>query len=155
MTSVAHPGSPTAAAVAVSPAVTVTSTFMATVRKNPLVSLPLVFGAVSASIATTFDGDTVPELCVVRRCTGGYCPGCGGTRAVLALVKGDVAGSWAAHPWVPLLVFQLIVALAMVATGHLARLRRWVLPILVTNLVLVLTIWIVRLSTGAIPVPFA
>lgn len=33
-----------------------------------------------------------PVPCVFHRLTGLYCPGCGNTRAVLALLRGDLAG---------------------------------------------------------------
>ncbi len=39
--------------------------------------------------------------CVIRRIFGIYCPGCGGTRAVAAFLKGDFATSFLCHPLVP------------------------------------------------------
>ena len=36
--------------------------------------------------------------CMMLRVTGLYCPGCGGTRAVFALLSGDVIKSVAYHP---------------------------------------------------------
>ena len=36
--------------------------------------------------------------CLFLRLTGWYCPGCGGTRAFLALIKGDIAASLQYHP---------------------------------------------------------
>ena len=127
----------------------------ATVGNRSLLFLPLVFGATCLSLAATLDGDTGPELCVFRKCTGGYCPGCGGSRAFVRLAKGDLAGSWAAHPWVPLLMLQLIVAIAMVSAGRRQQLRSWLLPFLAGNMVLGLTIWVIRLSMGSIPIPFS
>ena len=38
--------------------------------------------------------------CVVQSVLGVYCPGCGGTRAVAALLRGDFAGSFICHPLV-------------------------------------------------------
>ena len=38
--------------------------------------------------------------CPFRFFTGLYCPGCGGTRAVLALLSGDVGKSLYYHPFV-------------------------------------------------------
>lgn len=120
-----------------------------------LLALPVAFATLCLSLAATFDGDTGPELCAFRRCTGGYCPGCGGSRAAYALIRGDLAGSWAAHPWIPLLFAQAMIAIGLFIRGGRHRLRQLVLPLLVFNLVLGVTIWIVRLSTGAIPIPFA
>lgn len=39
--------------------------------------------------------------CPVRTVLGLYCPGCGGTRAVLALAKGKLWESFCMHPFVP------------------------------------------------------
>lgn len=39
--------------------------------------------------------------CVLNMLTGFYCPGCGGTRAVFALAKGDILKSFVYHPFVP------------------------------------------------------
>ena len=36
--------------------------------------------------------------CMIYELTGLYCPACGGTRAVLALLRGDVLGSLYYHP---------------------------------------------------------
>lgn len=36
--------------------------------------------------------------CSVREMTGIYCPGCGGTRAVLALLRGDIVSSFIYYP---------------------------------------------------------
>lgn len=38
--------------------------------------------------------------CPIHVFTGGYCPGCGGTRAVRALFKGDILKSLYYHPLV-------------------------------------------------------
>ncbi|MDD6037221.1 MAG: DUF2752 domain-containing protein [bacterium] len=45
-----------------------------------------------------------PELhmgCVLHALTGYYCPGCGGTRAVYALLRGQILRSFCYHPVVP------------------------------------------------------
>lgn len=39
--------------------------------------------------------------CVLHEVTGFYCPGCGGTRAIFALVRGDFLRSLFLHPFVP------------------------------------------------------
>lgn len=42
-----------------------------------------------------------PECAYVTRCTGFYCPGCGGTRSLMCLLSGDIAGAVYWHPFVP------------------------------------------------------
>lgn len=44
----------------------------------------------------------LPE-CAIRRFTGLYCPGCGGTRCTLRLMQGDVGGALMMNPMVLLL----------------------------------------------------
>ena len=39
--------------------------------------------------------------CTLNQWTGFYCPGCGGTRAVFALLRGDIFKSAYLHPFVP------------------------------------------------------
>ena len=53
-------------------------------------------------------GDFVPP-CALRTFTGYYCPGCGGTRAVIALLHGRLIKSFLYHPIVPIVfVFGII-----------------------------------------------
>lgn len=40
----------------------------------------------------------IPGFCVFRALTGIYCPGCGGTRALRLLFKGDIIHSLMYHP---------------------------------------------------------
>ncbi|WP_307812377.1 DUF2752 domain-containing protein [Phycicoccus sp. CSK15P-2] len=57
--------------------------------------------------------------CFLLATTGLYCPACGGTRATYDLLHGDLAGAFARHPLVPVLV---VVAAALLA---LRLVRRW------------------------------
>lgn len=41
------------------------------------------------------------KTCVLNNATGYYCPGCGGTRALIRFVRGDIIGSFLYHPVVP------------------------------------------------------
>jgi hypothetical protein len=45
--------------------------------------------------------------CPILRLTGHPCPACGLTRAVVAALHGDLAASWQAHPFGPLVVAVL------------------------------------------------
>ncbi len=40
----------------------------------------------------------ISQECVFLSITGRYCPGCGGTRSVLYLIKGDIVKSFIYHP---------------------------------------------------------
>ena len=108
-------------------------------------------------MAVTASDDEGPILCPLRRCSGGYCPGCGLTRSTGQLLRGDLAGSWRQHPFLLLAIGQvaLLVSLwAMASEDQRRRLRRLTTPFVVANLVLMSAIWVVRLATGTVPVPF-
>ena len=122
---------------------------------------PLVVGAVltSLTVLTTIATDDGPVLCPFRRCTGGYCPGCGGSRAAEALVGGDVSAAWQLHPWIVLLAIQtvvlgLIFGLTRFSPTVRTQLRRAIVPLLITNAAFAVGLWILRLGMGQIPVPF-
>jgi hypothetical protein len=120
-------------------------------------------------------GDDSPVLCLFRRCTGGYCPLCGMTRALARALEGDVAGSWHQHPYLLLALAQAtVIAGAWVCfeigatpapfdragpdpgrNPALELLRRRLGPLALANGVLLLVIWALRLATGTIPAPFS
>lgn len=64
----------------------------------------ILAAAVVAAIFVWIFGDSwlvwAPE-CVFERVTGLYCPGCGGTRSVIALFRGRIVKSFIFHPVVP------------------------------------------------------
>lgn len=58
--------------------------------------------------------------CLFHWLTGLYCPGCGGTRAALHLLHGDIAGSLRYHP---LVLYLAVVILVQLAGWALAKAR--------------------------------
>jgi hypothetical protein len=110
---------------------------------------------VAGVLVASAGADDGVVLCPFRRCTGGYCPGCGATRAAHRFVRGDLTGSWAHHPWIVLAAVQVVILGAVVAfmdpPQRRDRLRRLATPLLIANSVLMIVIWAVRLSAGAIP----
>ena len=64
----------------------------------------ILAAAIAAAIFIWVFGDSwlvrVPD-CYFETITGLYCPGCGGTRAVIELFRGHIASSFIYHPVVP------------------------------------------------------
>ena len=58
--------------------------------------------------------------CVFHSLTGAYCPGCGGTRAILYMLHGNMRLSFQYHPLVIYIVFILLVWL-----GSFLCSKRW------------------------------
>lgn len=78
-----------------------------------------------------------------------YCPGCGGTRAVIQLLKGHVLTSFLLHPLVLYTVVLLICYLVSNAIGILLRCRDKIgmklkPGYLVSALVLLIVNWVVK-----------
>jgi len=58
----------------------------------------LLAGIILVVIKGIFAADFALPPCLFHKWTGYYCPGCGGTRAVKALLRGDVISSFFYHP---------------------------------------------------------
>lgn len=73
----------------------------------------------------------VPEIkgytCVIYRLLGIYCPGCGGTRAVNAILTGHFLQALWYHPLVPytLVIFGGFMLSQTLARLHIGRIRGW------------------------------
>lgn len=65
--------------------------------------------------------------CTVYRLLGIYCPGCGGTRAVRALLKGHILMAAWYHPLVPytVIVFGGFMLTQTLARLHIGRFKGW------------------------------
>lgn len=112
--------------------------------------------AVAAVLAIDAGGtDDGPGLCVFRRCTGGYCPGCGLTRSARHLTRGQLGAAWHDHPWLVLAAVQAIVVAAVYGIirriGARVDFNRFLVVLGVVNVVLITGIWIARLVDGSIP----
>jgi hypothetical protein len=92
------------------------------------------------------------KLCLVAILFHAPCPGCGMTRAALALLRGDFARAYALHP----LSFVLVPFLGAIIARQIARyvqtgsawsdpLPRWIEPVAAGLMVLLLGVWAARL----------
>ncbi|HZF12779.1 MAG TPA: DUF2752 domain-containing protein [Thermoanaerobaculia bacterium] len=108
------------------------------------------------------------SICLWRRLLGIPCPGCGMTRALAHLAKGEWRAALAVHPLSPLIAGELV--LGWIAWGAAAfgiprspgrlprpsRLPRWLGPqglaaLLLANVALLTALWMGRLAAGALP----
>lgn len=114
-------------------------------------------GVCAAAAFTELSAEEGTIYCPYRILTGGWCPGCGCTRAVKALVRGNVTESLAMNPVSALLFVQAVVASVLLLVMP-ARTVAWIskhrLPLAAFNLAAILGLWIARLATGTIPLPF-
>jgi uncharacterized protein DUF2752 len=106
--------------------------------------------------------DVRSSLCPSRRLFGLPCPGCGMTRALAHLAKGEWRAALAVHPLSPLIAAELAIGWIAWGThvsgragvgGRLAR-RLWpagLAPALAVNLALLFALWTGRLAAGALP----
>jgi hypothetical protein len=95
-------------------------------------------------------------VCALRRVTGIPCPGCGMTRALASLARGELARAVTLHPLAIPLVAELV------ALWGLAGWRLWRrLPLdpgggtlqtaLIWHGAVFLAVWVARLATGTLP----
>lgn len=70
-----------------------------------------VFGGIGITLLLVTDFEIISwyPKCDFLSKTGLYCPGCGGTRAVKCLLKGDLIRSFLYHPFVPYCAIMYIV----------------------------------------------
>lgn len=121
-------------------------------------STPLGVGlsAVGAVIAIDAAGtDDGPGVCLFRRCTGGYCPGCGLTRSARHMTRGQFGAAWRDHPWMVIAMIQLVCVGVVYGVvrwiGAHVDWRRVVVPVAIVNAMLLIGIWVARLVDGSIP----
>lgn len=93
--------------------------------------------------------------CLFFRLTELSCPGCGFSRALAALARGDFAAAWALHPLAPLALLEVAV-LILGASWAASRGRPWawgsLLPRLVwVNFLVFVAVWTLRWTSGTLP----
>jgi hypothetical protein len=106
-------------------------------------------------LVAVVDVEGAPVVCPFRLALELPCPGCGLTRAGAALVRGDLARSFAFHPFALLLAAEALVAwiVAAVAVGRgraltpPAGLEGWVLG----HAAVLVALWLGRLAGGTLP----
>jgi Protein of unknown function (DUF2752) len=97
----------------------------------------------------------VGSSCIFQSLTGIACPGCGFSRALSALARGEFATAWVLHPLAPFVVVE-VSALILGASWAASRGRPWawgsLLPRLVLcNFVVFVGVWALRWATGTLP----
>lgn len=117
--------------------------------------LAIAPAAVFGLMTMASPSDDGPTICPMALLTGVACPGCGMSRAIAWMFRGDLERSVSYHPLAPLVVI-IIVAAVVWALGR--RFRGWRTPRavvinggLVVLAVLLLTVWIARLASGTLP----
>jgi hypothetical protein len=95
-------------------------------------------------------------FCGFRRITGIPCPGCGMTRAMAALARGELVAALHLHPFAPLVLAQAVALWTKVGDSLLRR-RPFTLPprllerLVIWQAVAFLALWLGRLATGTLP----
>ncbi|MFZ0014543.1 MAG: DUF2752 domain-containing protein [Acidimicrobiia bacterium] len=126
---------------------------MSTAWRDRLIFVGPIMGAIGLALFAR--GEDGPTVCPFALCTGMACPGCGLTRAAGSLLRGNLGSALDYHPLVPLLAAQIVVGWAWFILVRMGRARpprpRTVTVILSVTLFALVTVWLLRLSTGSLP----
>jgi hypothetical protein len=94
-------------------------------------------------------------VCLFRRLTGVACPGCGLTRALAHLAKGEWAAAVRDHPLAPLLAAELCAAWVVWGVPAADRLRARAVAgmdrVALWHLAIFGLVWLLRLAAGTLP----
>ena len=94
-------------------------------------------------------------ICPFALITGTACPGCGLTRATLALGRGDMGAAMAFHPLVLVVLAWLVGAWAVAVakrSGYRINLNQKLIDrLLWATAALLLVTWVIRLTAGTLP----
>jgi hypothetical protein len=119
-----------------------------------IVAAMLAIAALGLRIWTPTD-DQATTVCLFRRCTGTSCPGCGLTRGMAHVVRGDFAAAWHNHPLAILIAIEAVVAAALFWFTSRGRIRfdwmRLGTLWLAAHIPLLIGVWAIRIVTGTLP----
>lgn len=81
-------------------------------------------------------GEITGSICLIRGLTGIPCPSCGMSRAIIAIINGDIINAFKFHPlfWLPFISLVLIVFK-----------RRFFKQILICSIILIMSVYILRM----------
>lgn len=99
--------------------------------------------------------DASTSICAFRQCTGISCPGCGMTRGLAYLMRGDIGAAWRNHPLALLVAAEVVLVIGATwalgsSRGHFAWLRYGTV-LLAAHIPLFLGVWLVRIQSGTLP----
>lgn len=116
----------------------------------------VAFTLVAMGVSTVGAIGGGPSLCPVALLTGTACPGCGMTRGIVALVRGDMSASWAAHPLATFVLAQVVVGVGWwTASGRgrvTAPTSRQVATAAAVTACALIIVWLLRVTTGTLPI---
>jgi len=111
--------------------------------------------AAAVAIWLTALGPGESTICLLRNWTGVPCPGCGVTRSIAALLRGDYAEAFILHPLAPIAVTEAIVVWLAWGVSLMRRgrgLDEWRLAqLFLANLAAFVLLWIARAVTETLP----
>ena len=120
-------------------------------------AIGLACGCAAAAVLHIGDEDGT-VLCPFRLATGGWCPGCGATRAFRAMTHLDVSRAFTLNPWAILVLAQALVFTSWLATAPESFRAWWYrfdMRVLSFNVTIALSFWVIRMALDQIPIPFA
>jgi hypothetical protein len=125
------------------------------VAARPWVATILLTVAAVGLRAWSPTDDQASAVCFVKRCTGVSCPGCGMTRGLAYLVRGDLAAAWRNHPLAVMIAAEITVATALLWLTSRRAVRfdwsRHGTLWLAAHIPLLLGVWVIRAVGGTLP----
>jgi hypothetical protein len=121
-------------------------------RARAIYAAPLFAAMFLAAWSPTEDGATI---CPFALATGSACPGCGMTRAMGFLVRGDLGSALAFHPLVFLVTIQAIAGWGWLVLRRRDRVKpissRLLSAVVVGTAVSLFAVWVLRAVAGTLP----